>query len=173
MGLLPWLLPPLLLAYMAAFVVAYSQEEADVLPRIRYWLVTKSFATPIIMSAGLMAGGHALIILLSHASVEVLQQGLSITDRWNWLIAQETGLLYRAIVYCVPIALLAAMPMDAKWAGTLKKVWQAGLALYALVLCAGVASIIVGILMGGVSNFTGSPGADALQDAWQNLVQQR
>ncbi len=62
-------------------------------------------------------------------------------------------LRFWALALTLPLAVLSALPLANAWDYTLKRLVQALLALYGLILCFGIASFLVGIILDVVSDF--------------------
>ena len=134
------------------------------LPRLPYFAILKAALLPVVIALALHMATHYVLIFMAHAGAQLLGDALHIGGRWTWLNVQKGSLLFWVLMYCVPVSILAALPIRTTWAGTLRKVVQAGLALYGLILCAGIAYVLVGAILAGVDQFSNSPGAEALSD---------
>lgn len=76
---------------------------------------------------------------------------------------QDAGTcLFWVLVLALPVAAISALPVPKVWANTLRKTVHAGLAVYAIWLCYGIASVIVGIILSSVGQFSGTAGTDAI-----------
>ena len=86
--------------------------------------------------------GYA-IQLIYHLHERFLNRPVPGLGEWGW-----------ALVVCVPLAALSGLPLARAWDHSLKRVWQAGLALYAMALSFGLAAMLVGIILDVVQDFT-------------------
>lgn len=70
-----------------------------------------------------------------------------ILEQWNWLEISQNTFLFCTLFLLTPIAILSALPVPNAWDYTGKKIVQAGLAVYAVLLSLGIASFVVGIIL--------------------------
>lgn len=66
---------------------------------------------------------------------------------WNWLGGVLNEPMIVVFVLLGPLAILSGTPMVNEWDKTLRRVWQAGLALYGMFLSLGLASLLCGIIL--------------------------
>ena len=102
-----------------------------------------------------LAGKYGLqgIVLAFEYFLEQSIQLPSLTD-WAWLTSRGDTLFFWALILLLPLALVSALPLSKEWALSLKRLTQAGVALYALLIAAGLASRLAGILIEFYSEFT-------------------
>ncbi len=92
--------------------------------------------------------------LVFYGHEQFLKRSVPGLGEWGWLPIRGDELFFWALVICVPLAALSGLPLARHWDHSLKRVWQAGLALYAMALSFGLAAIIVGIILDIVKDFT-------------------
>ncbi len=139
------LLPFLLVAYILAFFAAYYLEHAPGLPPLRFGLLLKSGFRALLIGTALFAGAKLFMFFVLHVYQRFMGRALFLEGDWGWLLLHGKPLFIWTVLFCVPVALLSALPVRKAWARTLKKVSDAGLASYALALCLGIACLLVGI----------------------------
>lgn len=156
------LVPLLLIAYVAVFLWDYYTTEEGVFDPIEPLKLVKALAGVLAVALALHYGTRALLIFISHAYQMVMVQPLVLERRWGWITSDAGSWLFWVLAIGLPLAALSALPVPKAWAGTLKKTVQAGLALYAVWLCFGIACVIAGVILQSVDEFTGTAGTDAL-----------
>jgi hypothetical protein len=120
--------------------------------------VGSAFALALFLNLGV----QGLLIVIFKATVMFTDAAPTVAPRWGWILAENARLFWWAVAVGLPLAALSGLPLSPRWPDTMKKVVQAGLALYAIVLSFGVASLIVGIILSYVARMSGRPGAEAL-----------
>ena len=162
MGLVLPLLPLLLVAYLATYFWDYYTEGRRVLEPVELSRVAKSIAATLGVALALHFGAWFLIVFIPHAYQAIAAQPLLLDRSWNWLTYDAGSWLFWVLAIGLPLTVVSALPVPKAWSGTLRKVVQAGLALYAVLLCFGVACILVGVILRGVEEFSGTVGTDAV-----------
>jgi hypothetical protein len=66
---------------------------------------------------------------------------------WNWMGTYLNEPMFLAVVLLSPLAILSGMPMINDWDKTLRRMAQAGLALYGVFVSLGLASLLCGIIL--------------------------
>lgn len=162
MGLVLPLLPLLLIAYLATYFWDYYAEGRRVLEPVDLPRVAKSVAATLGVTLALHFGAWFLIVFIPHAYQAIVAQPLLLDRSWNWLTYDAGSWLFWVLAIGLPLTVMSSLPVPKAWSGTLRKVVQAGLALYAVLLCFGVACILVGVILRGVEEFSGTAGTDAV-----------
>lgn len=139
--------PLLLVLYLGAYIaIAHSPEGAN-LPRPAYWPMAKSVAIALVVGIAMHVGFGFLLSLPQRIAFHFLDQAVPVDPEWAWLEARRGAAVFWAMAYALPLAALAEAPVPNAWRETLRKLWQAALAIYAVVLCFGVAAHVVGLIM--------------------------
>ena len=162
LGLVLPLLPLLLVAYLALYFWDYFSAERPNIDPIEPINLAKTLASTFGVAIALHVGTRVLLLFITHAYQSVTEQPLALERRWNWIAYDAGTWLFWVLAIGLPLAALSALPVPKAWAGTLKKTVQAGLALYAVWLCFGLASVLTGIILHSVEDFSGTAGTDAL-----------
>lgn len=162
-GLVLPLLPFLLMVYLLAFFGAYYLDHEAGLPRLRYGALVKSGFRTLAIGTALFAGTKLFLFFVLHVYERFMGRNLFLEGDWGWLLLHGKPLFIWTVLFCVPVALLSALPVQKAWAGTLKKVSDAGLALYALALCLGIAYLLVGIAVKLTGEVAGDADLNALK----------
>ncbi|MCP4639613.1 MAG: PspC domain-containing protein [bacterium] len=157
------LVPILLLGYITAFLVAYFRSPAEALPRVAWGKMVQSFFGFIGTAVALFAGSLVILLFITHMYRHFMGQELVVDPRWAWLIEKNRAAFAWCIAILGPLAIIRALPTRVAWQKTLKKVTQAGLALYAMGVCFGIASLMVGIILLVVDQVSGGGGIEAIQ----------
>jgi hypothetical protein len=109
----------------------------------------------------------ALLWLIDVGYNQMIEQPLEYSAQWGWLPDWRGYFLFWALMYCLPVRAVAALPVTANWDATLRKTADAGMALYAVVLCFGVASALTGAIVRGIQQLPEAPNAGALLGLFQ------
>ncbi len=156
LGLVFPLLPLLLTAYMGAyFWMRYIADQKGLRP-IRWVALVKGLAITFGISLALYLGTGYTMILAQRLIWRFLEQSIVLEPKWGWLEIEQGRLFFWALYLLLPLTALSAMPVKDAWAGTLRKVVHAALALYALALCFGLASFAAGAVLYLAQNFRGA-----------------
>lgn len=151
------LTPLIIVAYLSAYLaVAYSPDGAG-LPRPNYWRVAKSAAVAAAVGIALRVGFGLLLTLPQRLAFNLLGEAVRIDPGWAWLELNLGASFFWAMAYAVPLAALSEFPVPSAWAQTLHKVWQAALAVYAVILCAGLAAYVVGFVLALAAGLSDNP----------------
>ena len=162
LAVFPPLTPVILVAYLVVYFWDYYSEGKRVLDPVDPLHVAKAVAVALGVALALHIGAYFLIVFIGHVYQAIMAQPLLLDPGWNWLAEGAGSWLFWVLVIGLPLAALSALPVPKAWAGTLRKVVQAGLALYAALLCFGVACLLVGVILRSVEEFSGTAGTDAI-----------
>ena len=161
MGLVLPLLPVVFLVYLGIFFWDYFSGERRGIEPIEPLKLAKAVGATFGVALALHVGTGFLLRFVARGYEAVAAQPLFLDRNWGWLMLDAGTWFFWVLVICLPLAALSALPVPKAWAGTLRKTVHAGLALYAVWLCYGLASVIVGIILSGVDQFSGTEGTDA------------
>lgn len=161
LGLLPPVTPLVLLVYLGIYFWDYFSGERRGIEPIEPLKLAKTLGATFGVALALHVGTGFLLRFIARGYEAVAAQPLFLDRRWGWLMQGAGTWFFWAIAICLPLAALSALPVPKVWAGTLRKTVHAGLALYAIWLCYGLASVLVGIILSGVDQFSGTEGTDA------------
>ncbi len=163
LGLIPFLLPFLLAGYLAVyFYVYFTVEGKSPFDAIDWVAVAKSASVAFGIALALYFSTGLLVTFLAHAVLLITQATPTVSPGWGWIVTQGGSLFRWTLFIAVPLSVLAGLPLSGGWPGTLRKVVHAGLAVYGVILCFGIASLLVGTVLGFVDETSGKPGTDAL-----------
>lgn len=167
LGLVPFILPFVLIAYLSTYFWIYFAKDRGHVTPIQPVPLVKAVLAISAVAALLHAGSGAILWLIEVGYSQLLEQPLQYAARWGWLPHWRGYLLFWALMYCLPVRLVAALPVTANWDSTLRKTAHAGMALYAVVLCFGVASALTGAILRAVHQLPDGPNAAALLGLFQ------
>ena len=140
--------PVALVLYIAAYIEMYVSSRAGETPRINPLLVAKRAAAGVAAVVAMDVGTRVVLLLMEKAYLRVmLRDVLPDLGSWDWLRPDQAFLLFCALFLCTPFLVLSALPMANQWDETCRRLGQAGLAVYALILSAGIASRLAGMLL--------------------------
>jgi len=138
--------PLALVVYIGAYLILHFSDRTDA-PPIEKWTLTK-YVLGIILGALLLRYvAWGFVALIEYGYGLLLQEPLRLSGLWNMLEYKEAGWFFWALFCLIPVAVLAGLPVPSQWRNTLRKLFEAGLALYALVLCFGVGCALAGAIM--------------------------
>jgi phage shock protein PspC (stress-responsive transcriptional regulator) len=134
--------PGALIAYLALYAEWYFSGSTITAPKPDRERLVQAIIATLGMTVGLFILG-LVASFAAHGLYGYLVGGALILGQWGWLDARAGLLFIGALFSCVPLATLGALPMQNKWDITIARFAKLGVALYAAVVCMGVASIVV------------------------------
>lgn len=162
LALVPFLLPFVLWGYLALYLYQYYSVKGEGLDPIDPLNVAKSVGAMAGVILVLHACTRFFLFFIAYAHVQVTRTQLVYPGNWGWLPGETGFLFFMMFVTGIPLAAIAAMPVSKEWSGTLRKLAQAALAVYAVVLSLGLACAIVGVVVANIGAMPDTPGLDAL-----------
>lgn len=162
LSFVPFLLPVVLWGYLAFYLYQYNSVKGRGLDPIDGLKVAKNVGALAGVAVVLHACARFFLFFIAYAHAQVMQTPLSYPGNWGWLADESGFLFFMMLATGIPLAAVASMPVSTEWSGTLRKLSQAALAIYAIVLCLGVASAIVGVFVANIGQIPNTPGLDAL-----------
>lgn len=146
--------PLAVVLYLAMYAEMYYSAEDKKRPTIVRSKIVKRFTATFGVAFALFAGTHYGSRLIYFVNAELLRRPQPILGPWDWIEDKSGVLFLTTLLFLLPLAILSAMPLANAWDQSLKRVIQAGLAIYGLVLSFGIASLVVGIILSVVRDFT-------------------
>jgi phage shock protein PspC (stress-responsive transcriptional regulator) len=146
------------LALMAYAGLWFWLSTTGALPpagRLRPLRLAWRLAATVLVAVGLQMGAKYTFKGLAFAMENWAKRPVPQLGQWGWYLEQQGSLLFWTLFLSLPVALLSALPMAGGWDRTLRRAAQAMLALYAVVICFGLASVLAGIILQTVHEFTG------------------
>ena len=139
---------PLALAcYLAAFAEYYLSIDKKERPEIAPGpLALRAFA-PLAALVALRWGAGKAEALIAYGHEQLVKAPLPPAGDWAWLQYYGPTYFYLAVLSVVPLGILSGLPLANAWGHSLKRLSQAIVALYGVMLCFGLASIIVGVII--------------------------
>ncbi|HEO71162.1 MAG TPA: PspC domain-containing protein [Candidatus Hydrogenedentes bacterium] len=146
--------PVAVLLYLAAYFEVYVTSEPEALPRIEPGKLAKYVIGTLAAATGLHAGARFVYAMMTHAYCAYTGEVAPVLGKWDWLDVHAQGLFVGVLIVFAPLATVGGLPVANNWDATLKRAIQAGLAVYALVLCAGLGAALAGHLLLVIENFS-------------------
>ena len=146
--------PLAVVLYLGLYAEMYYSADDKARPTIVRSKIVKRFATTFGVAFALYVGTHYGSRLIYFVNAELLRRPQPILGPWGWIEDKLGALFLLTILFLLPLSILSAMPLANAWDQSLKRVIQAGLAVYGLVLSFGIASLVVGIILSVVRDFT-------------------
>ena len=84
-----------------------------------------------------------------------LKRDMPDMSEWAWFETEAGRMLFWMLFFLLPLSLFSAMPLANAWDYSLKRLNQACVALYAIVVSFGIASFVTGLILAFVREFTG------------------
>lgn len=162
LAFVPFLLPVVLWGYLAFYLYQYYRVKGQGLDPIGAAKVARSVGATIGVTVLLHVCTRFFLFFIAYAHAQIVQTPLIYPANWGWLTRDAGFLFFMALATLIPLSAIAGLPVSTEWAGTLRKLAQAGLALYAVVLCLGIACAIVGVAVANIGQIPNTPGLDAL-----------
>ena len=101
------------------------------------------------------------LFFIAYAHAQIVRTAI-VYRQLGWLTGETGFLFFMMLATGIPLAAIAALPVSNEWSGTLHKITQAALAIYAVVLCLGIACALVGVAVANIGQIPDTPGLDAL-----------
>ena len=134
--------PGALVAYLALYAEWCGSRFKIAAPEPNRVLLFRATLATLGMTVGLYLLG-LVTSFAAHSFYGYLVGGALILGQWGWLDARAGLFFLGATFACVPLAALGALPLQNKWGVTLNRIAKLGVALYAAIICLGIASIVV------------------------------
>jgi len=148
--------PVVLTLYLAAYFVLYfSAPRTKDVPKIRPWPVAKTVTVMFLILLALHEGVYVVLWGITIGYARLAQEPLVLEMRWRWIETYRSEYFFFALATILPLAMLSALPVTKGWDATLRKMAQAGVALYALVLCYGMGRFLTGLVIKVSDHFAG------------------
>lgn len=146
--------PLALSAYAGAYFYFRARGAHGDRPQIRWvrlaWGVLITLAVCVLLHLG---GGQALRGMHWLMDV-VVKRPMPELGEWGWFVRERGTLMALALFCAVPASFLGGLPMVNGWDTTLRRCSQAVLALYAVAVSFGLASVVAGIILRLVREFS-------------------
>ncbi len=146
------------LALAAYALVWFWLRAVGALPdagRLRPVRLVWRLAITVFLAVALYLGAKYGFRALAFAMENWAKRPVPELGQWGWYLQEQGSLLFWTLFLTLPVALLGALPMAGGWDRTLRRVSQAMLALYAVVICFGLASVVAGIILQTVHELKG------------------
>lgn len=164
LGFVPFLLPVVLWGYLTFYLYQYSSAKGRGLDPIDSTKVARSVGAMLGVAVLLYTSARFFLYFISYAHVQIIHTELVYPAEWGWLAKDIGFIFFFTLATGIPLSAIAGMPVSADWSGTLRKIVQAGLAVYAVLLCFGVACAVVGAVVANIGQIPNTPGLDAIMN---------
>ena len=147
--------PLALVAYLALYFEMYNatlhSELRDRVPKIDGVQFIRTTGGTLLAVLALDITARALLALLAIAGAHLAVQPQIDLGLWEWVRLNLVWLMWIMLFTLLPVAALAGLPVAGHWDQAGKRIICAAVSIYALVLCFGIATSIVGVLLQLVS----------------------
>jgi len=162
LGLIPFVLPILLWSYLGFYLYQYYSVKGRALDPLDPVKVLRNVGGFIAVTAVLHFCARFFLFFIAYAHEQIVNAPIVYPGEWGWLPERVRFYFVVMLAIGMPMAAIAALPVSANWSGTLRKVVQAGVAIYAVILCLGIACAIVGVVIANAGQMPDTPAFDAL-----------
>jgi phage shock protein PspC (stress-responsive transcriptional regulator) len=139
--------PIALTLYLCLYLEMYMNSAPEAVPRLNPWHMARTTGLAVLAALAMHAGVNLVPIPFEKLYLIFAPGGLPNLGEWNWLDEYRVRLLTCTLIVTIPASALAATPMGDNWRQTLRKGTKAVLSAYALILSAGLASRLAGLLL--------------------------
>jgi len=145
--------PLAVFAYLAAYVEYYLAQDRRERAPIDVRLLALRVIGPLAAAIVLRWGTYKLFDLIALGFEKIFGESPPPLGRWDWLAAYDGTMFFLLCASIIPISILSGLPLANAWGHSLKRLAQALVALYAMALCFGTASILVGLILDRVQPY--------------------
>ncbi|MBI2423666.1 MAG: PspC domain-containing protein [Candidatus Hydrogenedentes bacterium] len=147
--------PLAVIIYIALFAESYLQTPAADRPALHYGPMVWRPAASLIVALALNWGAQYALLAGVKAYEAYLNRTAPLLGDWGWIEVHGPSLFALTLAIALPFSVLSALPLANAWNYSLKRLVQATLALYGVVIAFGLASAIVGLILDAVRDFSG------------------
>lgn len=145
--------PLALFAYVAAYGEYYANLDAKDRPPIDWGRLALRAAAPVVVLILLRWGSGQALELLAWGHERIFKETLPALGDWDWFRFREGAIFALAFFLVLPLSVLSGLPLANAWGHSLKRLAQAIIALYAVALCFGIASVLAGVILDRVQAY--------------------
>lgn len=148
--------PFAVLAYLGAYAYMRRQTDPDRAAPIDWTAFAKRTGAAFAIALALHLAGVWTVFAIGWAYERLTGGSIAaIAPEYGWLPGAAFGYLFWALMWSLPFAALAGLPVSKGWTGTFNKLAQACLALYAVALAYGVGALLAGVALVESKNLQG------------------
>ncbi|MEK7794459.1 MAG: PspC domain-containing protein [Candidatus Hydrogenedentota bacterium] len=144
--------PIAVLVYLGLFLNFYVTAPGRERPNVDWWELPRSLFVTTAWAAGLYAIGRSAFWGADQAWAALVNEPL-LLGKFGWLEPRQGRYLFWTLFVGLPLTALSAMPLRNDWDYTWRRIAQAGLAIYAVVISFGIGSLAAGIILRAVDVF--------------------
>lgn len=145
----------LLWVYVGLYLFFYLRDRSGVLPPLDVLPVVRRMAGMLALGIVMFAVGEMALWAMGAAAGLAAGHGITVDAAWGWFAERNGTIVFWTLVFALPLGAMSAMPVAEGWDYTLRKLAQACLAVYALLLTFGLACHFVGLLLEATGAGTG------------------
>ena len=135
------------------FEIFFARDEAGPSPFAPGQLVT--VAGPTLVALTVLYAAATAILTVLDVLYERLMSGPAGFGAWQRFVDYHSSLYLVSLLVLVPMAVLTALPVPGQPRARIRRCLHAGLSIYAVVLCIGIASHLTGFLLGIAQGYNG------------------
>ncbi len=145
--------PIAIVAYLAIYARMH-RAAGDNAPRIAWQHLLLRTGCILLTALALHVFGRMALWGVRFAMDAYLKRPAPVLGGWGWLEVHSGEVLFYALAITLPLAILSAMPVAEGWNHTLKRVAEALLALYGLIISFGIACYLTGVILDITRDFS-------------------
>jgi len=153
--LLGLVLGPLLIAAYVGLYLHMRQNSPQAEPPLDTLRIAGRGGLTFLVAVVMHVATGYIIRLIHFIYTEIMLRDVPAVGDWGWIYHARDQYLFYAVVAALPLAVLSGFPLAGGWDQTLKRLSQAALAIYGMVLSFGLASLLVGLILDYVQQFAG------------------
>jgi len=138
--------PIALTIYLILYFVMYIMSRPDA-PMISPKRLAIGLLGTIAILAALNVAANMVCLGVEKAFLFGVKRPLPELAQWGWLAIHKNTIVFWAFFTLVPMGVFSSLPAANDWDATAKRLVQAGISIYAVILCAGLASLLVGAIL--------------------------
>ncbi len=145
--------PLALFGYLFLYAFMHLETPHEKRKPVSFWRLIARPLITFMVAVALHAGTTACLRGVFYLHELVRKQPLPPLGEWGWFLDRGPGLLFWTLAICLPLSVLSALPLANAWDFSIKRLTQALLALYGILLSFGIASVLVGIILHVLHDF--------------------
>ena len=146
--------PFALVLYLYLYFEKYLKSRSLSRPAINRPELTRAVGNIAMVAVGIYITAFAILRIGEQLYLRFMANDLALGS-WGWLGSYQHLLFFWTVFCLLPLTLLAELPLAHGWDQTIKKVVRAGLTLYAVTICLGLAAAIAGTILVIARDFVG------------------
>ena len=141
-----------LIVYLLVYAMMYSRSAA--MPQISRLKLLIRTAGALAVLVTLCIGTQVLLELTYFLFLRYTEHTVISLGNWGWFEADGATIFFSLLIIITPMAILSGLPLANAWDETFRVIVKAIIAVYILIICFGISSSIVGMIIQFVEHLT-------------------